>query len=196
MGGIFARFESIWRAPDYPASLAKHYTRNWSEPIEVIRWSSGPIHELPEDFHVLVMPHPSGALAYATQCMSDPRDKERLELFILAERKQFVDIGVVELLVWTAHFHRNAARLGPCHTVNFGRPWSGGSQCDYGYVSVPHMDGPKVEWLQHPRVRFLWLIPVTQGEVEFKMHQGARALEQRFEAAKFDYLNPRRPSVV
>jgi len=41
-----------------------------------------------------------------------------------------------------------------------------------------------------------WLIPVTKAEVEYKKAFGLESLEQRFEAAQFDYTDPHRPSVV
>lgn len=42
-------------------------------------------------------------------------------------------------------------------------------------------------------MRFLWLIPITPEEAEFKKQNGLEALEERFEAANFDYLDPSRP---
>ena len=44
-------------------------------------------------------------------------------------------------------------------------------------------------------MKFLWLIPVTRAEVERKKELGLEALEERFEEAEFDYLDPHRPSV-
>lgn len=47
-----------------------------------------------------------------------------------------------------------------------------------------------------PRVRFLWLVPITERERAFKKTHGTEALEQRLEAAQFNYLDPERNSVV
>ena len=57
------------------------------------------------------------------------------------------------------------------------------------------LDGPRLEWLEKPRVRFLWLIPLTANEVEFKRANGLDALEEKLEASRFDYLDPKRVSV-
>jgi len=40
------------------------------------------------------------------------------------------------------------------------------------------------------------LIPVTEEEVKFKIKSGAEALENKFENASFDYINPLRSSVA
>lgn len=42
--------------------------------------------------------------------------------------------------------------------------------------------------MDEPEVRFLWPVPITERELEFKKQQGAEALEQRFEEAQFNYL--------
>jgi hypothetical protein len=82
------------------------------------------------------------------------------------------------------------------HTVNFGQPWLPGSRCTFGLITLPYLDGPKLEWLEEPRVRFLWLIPLTESERRFKKECGLDALEGKFEEQKFNYLDPARQSVV
>jgi len=134
--------------------------------------------------------------AYATRCMSQPEDEARLEIHLLTGREKETDPELVELLTVTAHYHRTGTRLGLGHTVNFGRPWRPGSACTHGLLSLPYLDGPRLEWLAEPRVQFLWLIPITAAELLFKKQHGLEALEERFEAAQFDYLDPLRPSVV
>jgi hypothetical protein len=63
-------------------------------------------------------------------------------------------------------------------------------------LSPPYLDGQNLEWLEEPHVRFLWLIPVTEAEVAFKKAHGMEALEERFEEAQFNYLDPFRASVI
>ena len=106
--------------------------------------------------------------------------------------------SIVELLTITAHYHRTGATLGLWHSVNFGRPWLDRSACEYGYISLPYLDGPLLENLTAlgTTAKFYWLIPVTRSEVEFKKAEGVEALEQAFENASFDYLDPARPSVA
>jgi len=134
--------------------------------------------------------------AYATRCMSQLEDEERLELHLLTRRDDDLAPALVELLTVTAHYHRTGSSLGLGHTVNFGRPWRPGSACTHGLISLPYLDGPRLEWLLEPRVRFLWLVPITASELLFKKQHGLEALEERFEAAQFDFLDPLRASVV
>jgi len=81
--------------------------------------------------------------------------------------------------------------------VNFGKSWIEDSPCQHGLISLPYLDGPSLENLQLDGafVRFLWIVPITGEELEFKKASGLEALESRFEKAEFNYLNPYRPSV-
>ncbi len=134
--------------------------------------------------------------AFATKCLSQPSDGERVELHMLTDAQSAAGSEVVELLTAVAHFHRHGEPLGLGHSVDFGRPWVGGSTCSFGLVSLPYPDGPALEWMSEPRVRFLWRLPITRAEREFKKARGTEALEQRFEEAQLDVLDPRRASVV
>ena len=132
---------------------------------------------------------------YATVGMSHPADEKAIELHLYSPHEANEH---VELLFATAHYHRNEARLGLWHTVNFGRPWLGRSLCNHGFVSLPYLDGPSFEILNTPLgpINFYWLIPVHAEEVTYKAQQGVEALEQAFENESFNYLDPSRPSAV
>lgn len=184
------------RKAQYAELIERHYSEIWSSPIDSIRLQQGPIAQLPEDFSVLVIRRTPEVVAYATKCMSQLSDENRLELHLLASAKRAPDFGAAEILTAAAHYHRTGAPLGLGHTVNFGRPWFPESSCDHGLVSLPYLDGPGLELIEDPAVRFLWLVPITSSELRFKKDRGLEALEQRFEEAQFDYLDPFRPSVV
>ena len=128
--------------------------------------------------------------------MSQPEDKERLELHVLCRASDVNRVELVEILTAVAHYHRTGSTLGLAHSVNFGKPWVNGSLCTHGLLSLPYLDGPDLEWLNEPQARFLWLIPITPSEVQFKNANGLEALEASLETAKFDYLDPFRKSVV
>jgi len=181
----------------YCASLTRHYQDFWSNRGHSFTWPTGPRWELPEDFTVLrFSPSPKrSAWTYATVCMSQEHDEARLELHLFSPVEAAEH---VELLTAIAHYHRTGATLGVGHTVNFGRPWLPGSLCTHGLISLPYLDGPELEVLKLNgiTVRFLWLIPVTKREVEFKKERGLVALEAEFEKVEFDYLNPHRRSVI
>ncbi len=178
--------------------IQSHYEKAWGTAAEVRKLARGPVHELPRDFAVLVFaPHGNRDMwTYATCCMSNPEDSKPLELHIFSRS---ACEALIELLTVTAHFHRTGASLDLWHTVNFGRPWEGNSQCDHGLISLPYLDGPQLENLSAGNTitaKCYWLVPITQYEVEFKKQQGVEALEQKFEQQSFDYLDPNRRSVV
>jgi hypothetical protein len=129
--------------------------------------------------------------------MSQPADAERLELHLFSPTQAD---SHVELLTVVAHYHRTGSSLGLGHTVNFGRPWLPHSKCKYGLISLPYLDGPDLENYTcksvGEEIRFLWLIPITKRERDYKTQNGLEALEARFEEAQFDYLDPSRRSVV
>jgi hypothetical protein len=98
-----------------------------------------------------------------------------------------------------ANFHADERyRLDVGSVVNIGDPWMPGSQCDHLLVSVPYPYGPKLEWMKFPDicVRFLWALPITPREAAFAELNGCEALEQKFDAARVDYLNSFRSSIV
>jgi len=129
--------------------------------------------------------------------MSQPTVEFPIELHLFSPTQSHQHI---ELLTTIAHYHRTGHPLNLHHTVNFGRPWLPGSLCDHGLISLPYLDGPRLELLQlsdskHP-IRCLWLLPITQSERDFKVELGTEALEQKFQSANFNYADPHRPSVV
>jgi len=133
---------------------------------------------------------------YATCGMSQPGDSVPIELHMFSAVQAR---GIVELLIATAHYHRTAKSLGLGHTINFGTPWSEGSKCEYGLVSLPYLDGPRLEKLDVDGKRiadFYWLIPISKSEVEFKKRFGIEALEAKFDEPSFNYLDPLRRSTV
>ena len=127
--------------------------------------------------------------------MSQPSDRAPIELHLFSP---YASKDVVELLVVTAHYHRTATSLDLWHTVNFGRPWLNASSCSHGFVSLPYLDGPALEDLRADTalIKCYWLIPVTASEVRFGCEKGVQALEQKFERANFNYLDPLRASVA
>jgi len=180
-----------------PDVIITHYARNWQTKGESRRWRQGPTWEMPADFQVLVFP-PSinrKMWTYATCGMSLQADATPIELHLFSPIQADQH---VELLTVVAHYHLTGDYLDVGHTVNFGRPWLTGSSCDHGLISLPYLDGPSLEWLDVDgrQYRFLWLIPVTSSEVEFKKKYGLEALEGCFEARSFDYLDKLRKSAI
>ncbi|QNQ08350.1 suppressor of fused domain protein [Sphingomonas alpina] len=177
------------------ARIEKHYQENWGCDGVPCLFGNGPVSDLPSDFTVLKFPPRVGcpAWTFATRCMSQPEDDKPLELHCFSTDDDF---GLVELLYITAHYHRTGSDLDMGHTVNFGRPWSPGSPLGFGLVSLPYLDGPRLEIMESTGARFLWLLPISSDEVAFKRAHGLDALEQAMERTSFDYLDPFRPNVI
>lgn len=177
--------------------IREHYEKCWKAKAETVRWQDGPAWQLPPSFGVLVVaPTENRKMwTYATCGMSDQGDAEPLELHLFSPVQSELH---VELLTVAAHYHLTGSYLNLGHTVNFGRPWLPESSCDHGLISLPYLDGPSLEWMDNGerKIRFLWLIPITANEVAYKKQHGLDALESRFEAINFDYLDPTRRSVV
>jgi len=178
----------------YGELLEHHYARFWGQGKTRVL-TRGP--ELLSKFQVFEFPRTEKTFSwvYATCGMTPLSSPELSEIYLLSPCQANAH---VELLTAIAHYHQTGARIGWGHTVNFGRPWLGKSQCTFGLVSLPYHFGPSLEKvsLDGQSVRVLWLIPITFDERAFKIDHGLEALEQLFEAKQFNYLKPDRRSVV
>ena len=181
----------------YLTEIIRHYETAWKDVGQPLQWDKGPVYDLPQEFTVLEFPprHNRAMWTYATACMSLPIDIRRIELHLFSPERT---LQHCELLTIIAHYHRTEAKLDLCHTVYFGKPWMPGSQCDHGLISLPYLDGPELEVLAFggKETHFLWLIPITRREVEYKKSNGLEALETAFEKKHFNYLDPFRGSVA
>jgi hypothetical protein len=179
--------------------ILRHYESVWGKGGRQRRWQRGPIHELPSDFCVVEFsPTASRTMwTYGTCCMSLPNDSLPIELHMFAPGASDLH---VELLTAVAHYHRTGRSIGLGDSVNFGKPWLPGSDCSFGLVSLPYLDGPRIENLVIPDLdvvtKCYWLVPITQKEVQYKKQAGIEALERQLEGSHFNYLDPTRKSVV
>ena len=82
--------------------------------------------------------------------------------------------------------------------IPIGRPWIEGATAAYLQVSLPYPYGPELEKADavEPGLRLLWLVPIHASEAEFLQQNDVEALEQRFEDASIDFVDPARPPVV
>ncbi|MGY4740600.1 suppressor of fused domain protein [Streptomyces sp. ATMOS53] len=121
--------------------------------------------------------------------------------------REFVLMGPVrdprfaDLVAMTAFYHSGPEphRLDVGHSVPLGEPWLPGSACDHFLVSLPYLHGPDLEHCELPNgrhTRFLWLLPVTSSEIAFRRTHGTEALEQLFDEAGINPVDPRRTAVV
>lgn len=177
--------------------IINHYQENWGDNFERKFLSKGPMRSLSKEFCILeYQPNKErNRWIYATCGMSLFNRASPIELHLFSLKQ---DEKLVELLTAIAHYHMTDTTLSLNHTVNFGVPWQDNSKCRFGLISLPYLDGPKLESLTllNNIVHFYWLIPLTTDEVDYKKKNGVEALEQRFEQYHLDYLNPDRKSLA
>lgn len=177
--------------------LQQHLQKNWQVEAQPVLWQSGPTEKLDATFRVLEFPPgPVHAMwIYSTLGMSLNRPEDLVELHIFSDKQ---DATLIELLTVVASYHRNGLPLGLHHTVNFGWPWQDNSAASFGFVSLPYLDGERLEvfeW-EDQHLHNLWLIPITEEERYYKISNGWDALEDVFEAAQLQYINPYRANCV
>ena len=141
-----------------------------------------------------------GAWAYVTVGASVTSDRPGAgrEFVLMAPVR---DPRFADLLAMTVFYHCGPEPhwLDVGHSLPVGEPWLPGSACDHFLVSLPYMHGPALEHCPLPNghhARFLWLLPVTSSEIAYRRTHGTEALEQLFDEAAIDPVDPRRPSVT
>ena len=179
--------------------ILAHYKEVWDLDPLIYLWDKGPIEKMPISFRVLVFPptFERRMWIYASCCMSSLNDNKPIELHIYSSIQ---DDSIIELLTVIAFYHNNKSKFGLDHTINFGRPWQNESLCEFGLISLPYLEGPKLENLLIPNTnlitKFYWIIPITEKEVEYKKKFGIEALETVFDKLRINYTDSQRKSLV
>jgi hypothetical protein len=165
--------------------------------FEELVFENGPMVEAAPWFRVLrFRPGPRLNLwAYVSLGASTLRDDEGgLEFSIFSE---YESPRFVELLTMSAYYHRDY-KLGVEHTAALGEHWVEGSKCNCYLVSLPYPLGPDFEICatKENHVHVLWLLPITEQERDYKVKNGAEALECLFDSTALKYWDFGRKSVV
>jgi len=191
--------------PDFPpcddtcGALAEHVRRNFpGTAIEAFTWEAGPIREQNPHLRVLrIAPaRQSGVWTYVSVgAWAATEDQGRGLEFVIVMPVE--DPRAFELLAMTAYYHRGGT-LGLGHTLPIGEPWLPGSRCDHLLVSLPYPWGPELQTCHvgERHVDFLWLLPITKEERDFKAVNGLEALESVFEEHALKYWDVERSSRI
>lgn len=158
-----------------------------------LTFKSGPIHQLPEDFCVLEFGPKDGQAEWLyASCGMSFEGGEPIEVFLLSPRQA---PQLVELFYALAHFHLTGERLDANHTVNFGVPWLDNSICDHALLTTMETE---FEWIQsgNRRIHYLWLVPITKSERDYKIEHGIEALDTKLDEHDVDCTDPLRKSCV
>lgn len=183
---------------DVCGALEEHVRRFFlGRSVEAFTWSAGPIHQQNPHFRALrVAPATPGDIwTYVSTggWATSPHDSG-LE-FVLCTPS--ASDRAVELLAM-AVFYNRGGKLGLGYAVPIGEPWLSGSECDHLLVSLPYPFGPDLQTCHvgDRHVEFLWLLPITRAERDFKVASGLEALESRFEVMGLKYWQSSRASVI
>jgi hypothetical protein len=168
--------------------------------IEPFQWKHGPILKVLPNFRVLrIAPsRAEEAWVYVSAGAWEVTAESPwgAEFVVLSPVEDAIH---VETLAMVGHYHADPGyRLNVGSTLNVGRPWMDAASCSRFLVSLPYFAGPRLEVcdLSDRRIRFLWLLPVTDAEWAFLKTHGQEALEQELEEAAIDPLDRTRKSVV
>ena len=182
---------------NYKELLLEHYKDCWETKPNEYTLIKGPMNKTNSNFSVLEFPVSNSRKmwTYATSCMSSFDDENPVELHLFSPIKHNIHI---ETLTAVAFYHLTDKKLWLNHTVNFGRPWLENSICNHGLISLPYLDGNSLECFhaRNKTIKIFWLIPISISEVEYKKENGVDALEELFEQKQFNYLDPKRISVI
>lgn len=179
-----------------------HYRRFWGRNrVEDVHWTPGPMAAGLPDFHIAeVRPMTATDMwTFATvgAWRGTEHDDHGLEFVAVSRSESPV---VMQKLAMVAYYHAGggADRLGAGHLMPIGEFWIEGSTLDALLLSLPYLWGPKLEHceLSDRHIQVVWVLPITSAERAFAREHGVEALEQRFEEAAIDYLDPFRESVL
>ena len=188
----------VFHTDNYIKELTQHYEHHFGIKGKDVTLKDGPVEKLHSAFRVFEFPpnKEHNFYCYCTVGMSVDRvDDSLVELVVYSLGPER---SLIVLLTVCASYHRNGLPLNLGHTVNVGQPWLYNSLCDHGFISLPYLDGPKLEQFHFgaQKIHCYWFIPITIQERDYKMKHGAEALEQLFEEKQLDYLNPNRKNLV
>jgi hypothetical protein len=181
--------------------IVRHYRAFWgADRVMDIHWTPEHLGSRLPDFHIAkVRPAADGMWTYATigAWQATAQEHHGLEFIAVSASD---DPAVMQSLGMIAYYHAGPPenRLGLGHTIPIGEAWVEGSTLESILICLPYLWGPKLEHclLTDRHIQVLWALPITSAEQAFRHEHGVDALEQRFEDAQINYLDPARKSVV
>ena len=182
--------------------ILDHYRGFWGRDlVEDLHCTPGPTAQVLPDLHIakIAPDRKYGFWTFATIGAWRATEASAHGLEFMAVSRADDPVMLLRLGM-IAHYQAGpeSNRLGVGHLLPIGEGWVEGSPLDAILFSVPYLWGPRLEHclLRSRHVQVIWAIPIYDAERAFAREHGADALEQRFEATGFDYLDPFRPSVL
>ncbi len=186
-------FTELIKTAPYSDRLLDHYEYFFDVDYTGIKLDLDIMSELNDEFCVLKFKptEQRDVWIYATHCMSCTEDFAPVELYMYSQTEHD---EIAEILTNIAYYHKTTSNLESTHVIEFGKPWNKGSNCDYGLVCPPYIDGPEFE--ECGNISCYWLLPITKQESDYRIEFGMEALEEKFGNDEFDFLDCARDSVV
>jgi len=133
--------------------------------------------------------------AYCTVGLSTTKNESSATELVLYSPKK--DESLFEFLALHVEKHL-ASSIELNQIIEIEKPWLDKSKCMYTFISLPYLDGEKLELFNFENKLYhcYWLIPITSKEKQFKVVKGTEALEELFEFGELNYLDPHRECFV
>jgi hypothetical protein len=177
--------------------LDRHLRKFWAGTPHVdSRWNAGPIDEVLPEFRVRCIEPTDPSEPWVYVSMGASIVGEGAHEFALLSPYAFQ--RHLETVTMVAHWQAVGRNADAGSVLALGWPWMEGSEADHlliaplyaypsGYDSF--LDGKQ-------EVAILWLIPIYANEAAYVRRRGFEALEDKFERADVNLLDPRRGSVL
>lgn len=186
-------FTNIIKSASYSDRLLDHYEYFFDIDYTGIKLDLDILNELDEEFCILKFPPTAQreVWVYATLCMSNDDDTAPIELYIYSTTENDT---LIEILTNIAHYHKTQSNLEETHVIEFSQPWYEGSNCNYGLICPPYIEGPEFE--ECGNISCYWLLPITKQEADYRVEYGMDELEDKFSSDDFDFLDYNRNSMI
>jgi len=162
------------------------------------QWAGTYVSDLYPDFRVLeIEPGPvAGNWNYVSSGTWEVAQEGAglKEFTIITDRP---NLRQIQLLTMNHVYHRDE-NLMVGSTYAIGEQWVEGSNCTHMLVSLPYPYGPDFEIcaIGDGHLHIYWLLPITEREHDYKVQNGADALEEVFETKGLEYWKTKRKSVI
>ncbi|WP_167539716.1 suppressor of fused domain protein [Leptospira meyeri] len=175
--------------------IYKQYFNEWGESKSLLTNPKNTKLYLNENFYISVFkPNKNrNSWIYATCGLSLKNNDRKIEIFIYSPD---TNDTIVDVLYSLADYHIIEKPLGENHTVNFGISLAKYSICNFGLLSFPYLQSKDFSYNESLNTEFLWLIPITEAERNYKIDYGIEMLEEIFEEKQLNYLDFTRKSLI
>jgi len=187
----------------YVERVVAHVREFWPDgELDVLAWTIGPLWEqAPQMRFVELGPAERGGTWTYLSAGAAPllEDEGVGHEFVI--RAPFQERLMVELLAMAVYYAWTGDHGGvhDGHTLNHGEPWIEGADASFLYVNKPYFVSHRFERLPYGdghTAQFLWLVPITEAEKDWRHAHGQEAFEQLLEERRIDPTDPARAPVV